>query len=112
MPFFALKKNPNITLDSFAHSLVLLPCWKDARMQSEAGAAGDAKRPPRVFTHTTVHICAFTFLLHLKPSEPHLGTSCGSLKFRTPRRPGPWTLDPGPVNSQHQTLNTSPHTIQ
>lgn len=40
-------------------------------MEIEASGAG--KSSPRAFTWTTAHICAFTFLLHLKPSEPHLG---------------------------------------
>lgn len=44
-------------------------------MESEAAGAGKPTTPPRVFTRTTVHLCAFTFLLHLKPSEPHLGAT-------------------------------------
>jgi len=41
----------------------------------EVEAASATERPPRVFTRTTVHICVFTFLMHCKPSEPHLGAS-------------------------------------
>ena len=33
-----------------------------------AGGAGAGSKPPRVMTWTTLHLCAFTFLLHMKPS--------------------------------------------
>ena len=51
----------------------------DANYNMEA--ASSTSKPTRVFTWNTIHLCAFTFLLHLKPSEPHLGASCSQILF-------------------------------